>query len=565
MKRAGRLNLSLDGSLNSLIERSRARLVFFLVAVFLIYGAIAIKVIKLTFFFEHENKNSINFTPTITQGKDRLSFFDRNGILLTSNLKTNSLYSDARDVKNPAQDAKAIRTVLPELNEAELVKKLSSKKAFAWIKRNLHPREMQEINNLGIPSLHFQEEEKRIYPHQNMFSHVLGMVGRDNQGLTGLEKYLDNLDKVSFEKLALNERLDTSLDMRIQSLLHTEMSKQLLKHKAIAASGIVMDVTTGEILALVSLPDYDPNTPGTLTKSNQFNNVTLGVYELGSTFKPITFAAAIEKKIIDLHTVVDASEPIKIGRFRISDFHAKKRRLTAPEVLMYSSNIGTARIAEKMGGPILQSYFRKLGLYEKVKTEIAERSLPLMPAKWTDVTTLTASFGHGVAVTPLHIASATGTLVNGGILYTPTLIKIPEGKKPLGTRVFSEETSETMRKLFRLVVSKGTGSTANVKGYFVGGKTGTAEKLVNGRYVEGKVISSFMGIFPMYAPKYFVMAIFDEPQATPDTYGYNTGGWIAAPVVSRVIAAMGPLMKIKPVDENDEAIQKRFFIDYELK
>lgn len=564
MKRATRLNLSLEGSLNSLIERSRARLVFFLLAVFIVYGAIAVKVIKLTFFFDHENKNSLNYTPTITQGKDRLSFFDRNGILITSNLKTNSLFADARDSKNPAIEAKMIRKVLPDLNEKELAGKLASKKAFVWIKRNLHPKEMQDINDLGIPALHFQGEEKRIYPHQNVFSHVIGMVGRDNQGLTGLEKYLDNLDKVSFEKLALDERLDVALDMRIQSLLHSEMSKQLKKHSALGAAGIVMDVTTGEILALVSLPDYDPNTPQTLTQNNQFNNVTLGVYELGSTFKPITFATAFEKKLIDLRTVIDATEPIRIGRFRISDFHAKKRPMTAAEVMMYSSNIGTAKIAEKIGNTTLQEYFRKLGLYEKVKTEIAERALPLMPTRWTDVTTLTASFGHGVAVTPLHIASATAALVNGGMLYTPSLIKLSEGKKPVGTRIFSEQTSETMRKLFRLVVSKGTGSSADVKGYYVGGKTGTAEKLVNGRYVEGKVISSFMGIFPMYKPKYFVMAIFDEPKATPDTYGYNTGGWIAAPVVSRVIAAMGPLMKIKPVDENDEALQKRFFIDYEL-
>lgn len=536
----------------------------YIVAVAIVYSFIAFKVVKLTFFLEHEVTRK-NFYNQITQGKDRLDIFDRNGILIASNLKTNSLFADTRNIKNPAQVAKSIRTILPDLNEKDLVKKLSSGKGFIWIKRNLHPKEMQAINTLGIPALNFQKEAKRIYPHLNLFSHALGMVNRDNQGLTGMEKYLDDLDKVEFEKLALNERLESSIDLRVQSLLHTELSKQKEKHKAIAASGIVMDVTNGEIIAMVSLPDYDPNTPESLNKLNQFNTVTLGTYELGSTFKPITFAIALEKKVINMKTVVDATEPIKIGRFRISDFHAKERKLTAPEVLMYSSNIGTAKIAELVGGQTMQEYFKKLGLYEKSGVEVVEKANTLMPSNWGLTTTLTASFGHGIAVTPLHVAAATSALVNGGVLYKPTLIKTPEGKKRNGKQVFSWNTSENMKKLFRLVIEHGTGEKGEVPGYFVGGKTGTAEKLVDGKYMPGTVIASFVGVFPMSKPKYLVMAVFDEPKATPDTYGYATGGWVSAPVVSRVVAAMGSIMKIKPVDENNEALQKRFFIDYELR
>ncbi|MDX1948990.1 MAG: penicillin-binding protein 2 [Rickettsiales bacterium] len=559
MRKPVKLNLSLDGSISSVIDKSKNRIILYSVIVFLIYFAIAFKLIKLTFFLELEYEGAKFYNEQFEKA-ERLPIYDRNGILIATNLKTNSLYADARNLKNPTMIARQLRKIFPELNEQDLIKKLSSKKAFVWIKRNLHPMEMKAVNDLGIPYLNFDVEVKRTYPHLNLFSHTLGMVGVDAQGLTGFEKYIDGIDEAEFEIHSANGRVDTSLDVRIQSLLHTELLNQMKKHEAKFASGLVMDVNSGEILALVNLPDYDPNTPQSLTISNQFNSITLGNYEMGSTFKPITFAIGLEKKLVNLKTVIDASEPIKIGRFKISDYKGKFRPLALPEIMMYSSNIGTAKIAEIIGASTMQEYYKKLGFYEKVGIEIKEKSIPMMPKNWNLSTTLTASFGHGVSVTPLHVAIANATLVNGGMLVKPTIIKNHKSKN--NPRIFSEETSETMRKLYRLVVTGGSGKSAEAKGYFVGGKTGTSEKVVDGKYVPGVVIASFVGMFPMNKPRYLVLAIFDEPKPTPDTYGYATGGWVAAPVVSRVIEGMAPILKISPINYEDETLIKRFDLGY---
>ncbi len=559
MRKPAKINLSLDGSISSVIDKSKNRIILYFIFAFLIYSAIAYKLVKLTFFLEQEY-NGQKFITKNFETTGRLPIYDRNGILIATNLKTNSLYADARNLKDAPSVAKQIRKVFPELNEKDLITKLSSKKAFVWIKRNLHPTEMKKINDLGIPYLNFDTEIKRTYPHLNLFSHALGMVGVDSQGLTGFEKFIDNLEDSEFENYSNNNRIDTSLDTRIQGILHAELLSQMQKHEAKFASGLVMDVNNGEILALVNLPDYDPNTPQSLNISNQFNSITLGNYEMGSTFKPITFAIGLEENLINLKTVIDASEPIKIGRFKISDYKGKFRPLYLPEIMMYSSNIGTAKIAEIIGASKMQEYYKKLGFFEKVGIEINEKSIPVMPRNWNLSTTLTASFGHGVSVTPLHVAIANATLVNGGFLVKPTILKT--SKNIVRKRIFSDKTSEIMRKLYRLVVTGGSGKSAEAKGYFVGGKTGTSEKVVEGKYVSGVVIASFVGMFPINKPKYLVLAIFDEPKPTKDTYGYATGGWVAAPVVSRVIESMAPILKIKPIDIENAELQKQFDLGF---
>ena len=572
MKRA-RLNLKLEGSLDIAIKRAQIRLLFVMCGVIITLCAISIKTVKLTFFYEPEaikrlslTKNAINSNySNVAKQKEkfRKSIYDRNGILISSNLTTSSLFANPKVMIDEDNAAKQLVKILPELNRAELAKKFKDKKkSFIWLKRNLHPKQKYEVNALGIPGLQFEDEEKRIYPHGNLFAHSIGMVGQDGRGLSGLERYLDNIGDTSYDKAISENNINTTLDIRIQNILRDEMIRAFEKHKVEKAAGVIMDVTNGEILALVSLPDYDPNIPKNLGAKSLFNNVTLADYELGSVFKPFTLATAFDLGRINEKNVFDATDPIKIGRFSISDFHAQKRPLTVPEILMYSSNIGTAKIGETIGIEKLQEYFKRLNFFNRLDIEISEKVTPRKVQKWGQSTLLTTSFGHGIAVSPLHIVAAMSSVVNGGLYYQPTLIKRTEDQeltKPL--QVFSKKTSERMRDLLRLVVVSGSGSKANVEGYLVGGKTGTANKVDDrGRYTEDKVLSTFIGIFPMNAPKYIVMICLDDPKPSPDTFGYKTAGWVSAPAAANVIKRIAPILKVQPQEDNSEFIKAKYNI-----
>lgn len=554
-----RLNLILEGQLTQVVEKSKIRLFFLISAVFLTFLAIAGQTIKLTFFLDAEFKKKYLYSSNSDETVfNRPKIYDRNGTLISSNLKTASLYANPRIMIDKEDNAKKLSEVLPELKESDLIKKFNSDKAFIWLKRNLHPKQKYDVNALGNPGLLFREEEKRIYPHGNIFSHVIGMTGVDGDGLTGFERHLDNIKHN-------NTDIVTSLDLRVQNVVREEVLKQKIKHKATRAVGIVLDVTNGEVLSLSSLPDYDPNIPKSINRNSLFNAATLGTYEMGSTFKPLTFAIGFEENKIKMWSSFDASNPIKISRFTISDFHARKRRLSVPEILMYSSNIGTAKIAERIGAETMQKYFHKIGFYEKLGIEIAEKSRPIAPRVWRDATTLTASFGHGFAVSPMHIAAAFASTINGGVYYPPTIIK--SDKKVKGKKIFSKKTSDKMRKLIRLVVSnkEGSGKKANAEGYFVGGKTGTAEKLdTHGNYKKKSLVSSFIGVFPMTKPKYLVLVLLDEPKGTKDTWGFATGGWVAAPAVKNIIERIAPILKVKPIDKNNRNIKEEFKVKYEL-
>lgn len=551
-------SVRLEGAVKCSVETARGRLLFVLVMFCLSFAALAFRLVSLSV---DDNDTTSHYIATdAVPFTERADIVDRNGVLLATNLKVNSLYADARIIMDPVEAATQLHRIFPDLSYDSLLKKLSSDKAFIWIKRFLHPNEQKQVNDLGLPGLHFREEEKRVYPHGSLLAHVLGVVGENGHGLAGIEKtFNDTLQSLALEE---NHPLQLSIDMRVQDILRRELTTVYERHNAKSAAGVVMDVNSGEILAISSLPGFNPNMPTDINASHMFNHATLGLYEMGSTFKTFTMALALEKRVTSMKGMYDATDPIKVGRFTISDHHAKKRWLSVPEVYMYSSNIGTAKIADEIGATAQQDFLKKLGLLDTLELEIPETATPLYPDRWGRISTMTVGYGHGIAVTPVHVASATASLINGGEFHPPTLLK-DQHKEP--HRVISTRTSEWMRQLLRLVVSEGTGGRAEVDGYFVGGKTGTAEKPGVGRYDRKRMVTSFVGAFPMDNPRYVVLAVMDEPQGIKETYGYATAGFTAAPVVKNVIKHIAPLLGVEPINKEDPHIKDRFDIEYEIK
>lgn len=498
--------------------------------------------------------------PAVASGTDtrelkteRADIVDRKGILLATDLPTNSLYADARVVKDPVESADLLLTVLPDLDRDTLIRHLSSRKAFVWLRRNLTPEQQYDVNSLGIPGLNFQREERRVYPHGRLLSHVLGFTDIDNNGIAGAEREFDNELRIN------NGPLELSLDTRVQYALEEEVESAMETYSAVGAAGLVMDVYTGEVVAMTSLPNFDPHRPGQAPADARFNRSTLGVYEMGSVFKLFNTAIALETGTSTLNSVYDATEPLAIGGFRIRDYHAENRWLTLPEILVHSSNIGSARMAMAFGGENQRKYLKKLGMLDKPQIELPEVGGPLVPNPWREINTMTISFGHGLAVTPLQVVSGISTIVNGGIRRPATILK--QDGAPAGERVFSQKTSDLMRRLMRLVVTDGSGKKAEVAGYFLGGKTGTSEKLVNGRYVKNARMSTFVAAFPMQDPKYVVLVTLDEPKGTKETFGFATAGWVSAPAVGKVVTRIAPLLGIEPANAKAPAIEQALQIE----
>lgn len=473
----------------------------------------------------------------------RAEIIDRHGVLLAVNLLTASLHANPSVIDQPKQVAASLHQLFPELDKERIEKRLSSGKQFVWIKRNLSPREQYAVNRLGIPGLAFEREEKRVYPQGRLFSHLLGYVGIDGEGLAGLEKQYD-------QQLLLNHQpLQLSLDARLQTLMHTQLSYAMEEFQAKGAAGIIMDAQTGELLAMTSLPDFDPHHPALAKPEEKFNRATLGMYEMGSTFKIFTMAAGLDTNVITVNDLFDVSKPIRQSGFSIRDSHPEDGVMSVPQIFMQSSNIGTAKIAQAIGVENQKEYFRRLGLFDELHIELPEKGKPIIPERWPTIRLMTTSYGHGIAVSLTHVVKAVAATVNGGRLQQATLLKrekdflhsVVEQKNT----VISQETSEMIRRLLFMVVEKGTGSRARVDGYLVGGKTGTAEKPSKGIYDKKAMISSFVGVFPVDQPQYVIAVMLDEPVGTKQTYGYATGGMTAAPVVGNVIREMGPMMLIK--------------------
>ena len=478
----------------------------------------------------------------------RGDIFDRNGFLLATTLKTPSLFVDPSLVLDANGLIDNLARIIPDLDHKKVRATMQAKKRFGWVKHNITPEQQQRILEIGNPALGFKYEYKRVYPQESLFTHLVGHTNRDGLGQSGIERSYDDL-------LSAGKDVHLTLDLRLQHLVKREVSKAMKDFTAKAGVGAILDAQTGEVLAGVSLPDFDLNKAKDLKKKRddhkKFNRLTLGVYELGSMFKIFSTAALLELHNVGMGKTFDARKPLKIGRYRIRDYHAKKRELTVPEVFMYSSNIGSALMGEMIGGKALRSFYADLGVLDPLRFDIREIGKPISPDVWGKTTTLTASYGHGLATSPLQISSAMATIVNGGIAVHPVLVQQEEkdNMRP-EVRIISEKTSEKMRKLLRLVVTKGTGKSADVPGYAVGGKTGTAEKSVNGRYDRDLLISSFIGAFPMDNPRYVIMVMVDEPNANENSFGYATAGWVAAPAVKNIVTSMASVLGL-PADQYD--------------
>ncbi|MDP8994826.1 MAG: penicillin-binding protein 2 [Pseudomonadota bacterium] len=471
---------------------------------------------------------------------------DRNGIPLartidawTIGLRPRELIGDRDEI------ARRLAALMPERSAADYRAMLAADTNFVYLRRRALPEAVEAANAMGEPAIVFSREPERLYPQTALAGHVLGWTDLEGHGVTGMERVLEQR---LMDPARRGEPVALAIDSRVQAAMEAELGSAVAAHRAEGGTGIVLDVHTGEVVAMASAPTFNPNSAGRAAPEALFNRATMGVYELGSTFKPITVAAAMEAGVVQsLGQRWDASAPLPIGRFRISDDHAQGRPLTVPEILVHSSNIATARIADAMGPERMQAAFRALGFDEPAHIEINERARTLWPRDWGRATVLTTGFGHGVAVTPLHLASAYAALVNGGIWRPATLMRIAPGAAPQGRRVYSEATSYRMRQMLRMIVTHGTGRRGEAAGFRVGGKTGTAEKVsAGGGYSRRVNVSTFAAAFPMDEPRYVVLVMMDAPQGTQETHFLTTAAWTAAPVVSRVIARTGPLLGIIP-------------------
>ena len=540
----------------ALIETSRSRLVATAALFALVFVVVALRLVEVVLLPGAAAEPRAEHPRRAAALPVRADILDRNGKLLATTLDSPSLYADPRQISDPRAATRAILSVLPQLDAGEVYAKLASGKSFVWLRRHLTPHQQYELNRLGIPGLQFEHEERRVYPLGDLAAHVVGFCGIDNNGLAGLERALDKRVKDSPGPIQL------SLDARVQFILHDELSKVITDFSAKGAAGIVMDVRTGEVIAMVSLPDFDPNHPGRSdpgqppgdAKERTFNKVTLGDYEMGSVMKIFNTAMALDSGVATMTKQYDASHNIHIGRFTIEDYHGKHRSLSVPELFMYSSNIASARMALDAGATRQKDYLARFGLLSPAPIELDEVAKPHFPHPWREVNVMTIAFGHGISLSPLNVISAASAAVNGGVLRPATLLKVPPGAAPPGEQVISPKTSEEMRKLLRLVVEYGTARFAETPGYVVGGKTGTAEKNQHGRYEQKKLVSSFLGVFPMNAPRYAVLALVDEPHGTKASHGYATAGWTVVPATSRIIQRIAPILGVEPVDETAPAV-----------
>jgi cell division protein FtsI (penicillin-binding protein 3) len=536
-------SVRLEGVRKQAVETGRTRLVLVAAVFAFAFLVLAGRLIHISSIGEGKI-GSLALSGSGEIGLVRAEILDRNGVLLASDLSTASLYANPRRVIDASEASARISSVLPEIDRSELFSKLSTSKRFVWVKRHLTPRQKYAVNALGLPGFAFLEEQKRVYPQGSLVGHIVGYTSVDNRGLAGIEKYLDERLGTAARNGSVQPPLRLSLDVRVQHVLRHQLLAAMETYHALGAVGVVLDIDSGEVVASVSLPDFDPHRIDKMPDANRFNRASLGVYEMGSTFKIFTVAMALEHGTADLADSIDARKPIRVSRFLIRDDHAKERWLSVPEVFIYSSNIGAARMALDVGAERQQDFLDRIGLLRRAPLEISEVGQPITPEPWRKVSTMTVAFGHGIAVSPIQMASAVASLVNGGIRVFPTLMAGDAGVNRTHERVVSQRTSKALRHLLRLNVVDGTGTKAEVAGYLVGGKTGTAEKAGINGYRRQALLSSFVGVFPSTSPQYVVLVMLDEPKGTKETFGYATAGWTAAPVVGQVIRHAAPLLGV---------------------
>ena len=512
--------------------------------------------IKITSNFNVITKNNLLLNKQ--RNTIRGNIFDRNHNLLATTINVSSLSINPYEVLNRDETISKLKLIFPSADKQTLLKKINSKKQHVNLFREITPKEHIAVLDLGIEGIKVESANKRIYPNNSLASHVLGNTDIDGKGIAGVEKSFDT-------NLKMGKNVTLSIHGGIQHILKTNLLEQINKFEAEGGAGIIMDAKNGEIYALASLPDYNANNYKNITNDKLFNKATKGIYELGSTLKLITAAIAFESGLIKENEVFDVSKPLKISSRTISDFHPLNYAINIPEVIVRSSNIGSAKIAEKFGSSIQLQYLKSLGLMDKLSLEIPETSKPLVRTDAKLLTTMTISYGHGIAITPAHLTSATATIVNGGIRISPTLListSINNNK-----RIFSEETSMKMRSIMRLVVSNkyGTAKKAEAPGYLVGGKTRTAEKVSgSGRYLKKQNIVAFTAGVPMNNPRFVITVMIDNPKGQKSSFGYRTAGWVVAPVVSKIVSRIAPILGIKPKINESVALTKNL-LKYKIR
>jgi cell division protein FtsI (penicillin-binding protein 3) len=530
--------------------KARARVGFAMLAFVAIYAVIGGRLVMFALGGDSHGARRTAAQDAIATA--RPDIVDRNGEVLATDVKAPSLFGEPRRIIDKDEAIELLTATLPDLDTGEVRDRLSGRKGFVWLKREITPAQQQEIHRLGIPGIGFLRENKRVYPTGAEVAHLIGLVNIDNQGIAGMEKWLDSngladLHRAGFATDRLQRPVELSIDLRVEHALRDELLKAKEKYKAKAASGLVSNVKTGEIVAMVSLPDFDPNNPREAHDPDRINRLTTGVYEMGSTFKALTLAMALDSGKATLNTLFDARGALHYGKFAIHDTHPLGRSITLSEVFTFSSNVGAARIAMAQGVEAHKAFLRKMGQLDRLRTELPESASPIVPKHWSELNTITIAFGHGLSVAPLQAVMGINAVMNGGYLIPPTFLKRSEEEaRAMAKKVIKSETSEKMRYLMRLNAEIGTARQADVKGYYIGGKTGTSEKVVNGHYSKKQVLNSFTAIVPADNPRFQVLVMLDEPKALPETHGFITSGWNAVPTGGKVIERIAPLLGLEP-------------------
>jgi cell division protein FtsI (penicillin-binding protein 3) len=552
--RIGRLKGMARDLFSTRLDKSGGRIRLIALAMLAAYLGIAVKLVALG--LSHDPPQTLKVAAEQAASGARPDLLDRNGEILATDIETMSVFAEPRRIIDKDEAVELVTAVLPDVDARELRERLGSKKGFVWIKRQVTEKEQEEIFHLGLPGVGFLPENKRVYPNGPIGAHVIGFVDKDNVGIAGMEKYIDqqsladphvagfSVDPATLKPVRL------SLDLKATHALRDELAAGMERYRAKAAAGAIIDVDTGEIIALESLPDFDPNDPGDVKDPEKINRVNVGVYEMGSTFKALSIAMALESGKVSLNSRIDARDSLRYGHFTIHDFHATHRVLTVPEVFTHSSNVGAARMALMVGVAGHQAFLKKMGQLDRLRTELPESAEPLAPKRWGELNTMTIAFGQGINVAPIQAMMAVAALVNGGNLITPTFLPRSEAEAAaLAHRVVSPQTSESMRYLMRANATHGSAGAADIPGYYVGAKTGTADKIVSGRYSQHKVLTTFMAIAPADKPKYLYLVMYDEPQGLPEDGGSHTAARNAGRVAGRLIERIEPLEGVPPASQ----------------
>lgn len=521
------------------LEQGKRRIFFVLFCFCILFGCIYFRLYQT--MVESRLRVSCNSVKTreCTVPCARADILDRNGEIIATNIPTISVYAIPTDIIDVDAAVAGLASVFPDIKKSELFDKLKTQKKFVWIKRHISPNQKNLVLSLGIPGVCFLNTEHRVYPNKNLCSHIIGFTDVDNNGISGLEKSLDDTLKKN------DDPIELSVDIRVQNAVRDEIIRAVETFKALGGAALVMRVKTGEIISMVSYPDFDPNLIKSSNGKENFNVLVNSALEPGSSAKILNTAFALEKGHFKLSTQFDASEPIKIGRFTVHDYHGKYTKLSVEDIFKYSSNIGSAKIALSIGADKQKEFFKEIGALDKISFELSGVQKPLFPKVWTDVNAITISYGHGIAMCPLHFAKIVGGLVNNGIMHSPTLIKRSDFGNIVGRRIISENTSSKLRQVLRANVTDGTNKKADAKGYLVGGKTGTSEKNQKGKYLKNQNINFFVGAFPIDDPEYLIVVVLDDPKGIKETYSYAAAGWNAAPTAAAITSKIAGYLGVE--------------------